>query len=112
MRPRRRDTTSTSAPAAFRARSGTTSSTFSKPSAARAAILRPLSRRPALRTPSSWLRELRRARTRDEETTVSDAAWDPAVREPAAGEPAARPSDVPSTVDGGPELVQLLTPEG
>src|SRR4051794_22323283 len=45
IRPRRRDTTSTVAPAVFRARNGTTSSTFSKPSAARAAILRPLSRR-------------------------------------------------------------------
>src|SRR3954467_3336978 len=45
IRPRRRDTTSTLAPAALRARSGTTSSTFSKPSAARTAILRPLSRR-------------------------------------------------------------------
>src|SRR3954467_7080153 len=43
IRPRRRDTTSTLAPAVFRARSGTTSSTFSKPSAARAAIVRPLS---------------------------------------------------------------------
>src|SRR3954452_19505408 len=45
IRPRRRDTTSTLAPAVFRARSGTISSTFSKPSAARAAIVRPLSRR-------------------------------------------------------------------
>src|SRR3954447_22853154 len=45
IRPRRRETTSTLAPAAFRARSGTISSTFSKPSAARTAILRPLSRR-------------------------------------------------------------------
>src|SRR4051794_21398856 len=45
IRPRRRETTSTLAPAALRARSGTISSTFSKPSAARTAILRPLSRR-------------------------------------------------------------------
>src|SRR4051794_29477578 len=42
MRPRRSDTTSTFAPAARRARSGTVSSTFSNPSAARTAIRRPL----------------------------------------------------------------------
>src|SRR4051794_38299050 len=42
MRPRFSDTTSTFAPAARRARTGTVSSTFSNPSAARTAIRRPL----------------------------------------------------------------------
>src|SRR4051812_3059665 len=56
IRPRRRDTTSTLAPAVFRARSGTISSTFSKPSAARAAIVRPLSRRlVGMSSPCRWM---------------------------------------------------------
>src|SRR3954454_14193184 len=71
IRPRRRDTTSTLAPAVFRARSGTISSTFSKPSAARAAIVRPLSRR--LVAMSSPCRHPLVARWRGDDGTPPDS---------------------------------------